>query len=376
MLANDGFRMTVAALIGLLGVGSLARFSLAPRVAGGLIGALALCELGWYGHSLLQVAPAEQFLGADPVSAALARLAGPSTGNEPVRIKALDNFYGDLPAALHGIHKTNVNDVFQIDHAARLYERLYPVAALRRFERDEVMSQAVQEYHREVRQAVFDRLSVSHVVSDRFESDPGWPVAASGSWESRQFVIQSNPGRMPRAYVVPSAVLAPTGRRFDPGWFRMIDPARHVLMDIDPFSAIAPGSRQPFTRAEWLQDDPDHPVVRVATTAPGLLVVADTWMPGWTALVDGSSVPVLRGNYAQRVIPLVTPGRHTIALHYSPPGFIVGCALTAVSSVVWLILCVAAITGWIRRRRSLPHRLLVHRRFDGSGRRARLSLRA
>ena len=64
-------------------------------------------------------------------------------------------------------------------------------------------------------------------------------------------------------------------------------------------------ARQPFTPAEWATHDPDHPVLRVTTDAPGLLVVADTWMPGWSALVDGLPAPVLRGNHAQRVIPLV-----------------------------------------------------------------------
>ena len=70
--------------------------SRAPRLAGGLIGLLALCELGWHGNSLLQVAPAEQFLGADPVSEALERLEANSAGAGPRRIKARDNFYGDL----------------------------------------------------------------------------------------------------------------------------------------------------------------------------------------------------------------------------------------------------------------------------------------
>ncbi len=73
-----------------------------------------------------------------------------------------------------------MNDVFQIDHAAWLYETLYPVAAHRRRTRDDCMNDAVEDFKREVRQSVFDRMSVSHVVSDRFESDPGWPVKCAG----------------------------------------------------------------------------------------------------------------------------------------------------------------------------------------------------
>ena len=104
---------------------------------------------------------------------------------------------------------------------------------------------------------------------------------------------------------------------------------------------------------------------------PGLLVVADTWMPGWGARVDGLPAPVLRGNYAQRVIPLVEPGRHTIALDYRPPGFVMGCAVTAVSALVWILACGVAINDRLRRRRSLRRRLPVLPQSDGNERRAR-----
>ena len=123
--------------------------------------------------------------------------------SDPLRIKARDSFFGDLPAACRGIEKTNINDVFQLDHAARLYETLYPVASRPRRRRDQPMDDAVDDYHRQVRQAVFDRMSVSFLVSDRVESDPGWPVAARGYWQGSPFVIERNPTALPRAYVVP-----------------------------------------------------------------------------------------------------------------------------------------------------------------------------
>ena len=83
-------------------------------------------------------------------------------------------------------------------------------------------------------------------------------------------------------------------------------------MTVDPLAGLASGPRQPFTAAEWTSNDPDRPALFVTTQAPGLLVVADTWMPGWTATVDGRPAPVLRGNYAQRVDRALRarPARH------------------------------------------------------------------
>jgi hypothetical protein len=368
---DDCFRLTLLGLAALLALGCAARLPRTRRLAGGLIGLLALCELGWHGSSLLQVAPAEQFVGDDPVSAALARLGPDSVSARHGRIKARDNFYSDLSAVCHGVEKANVNDSFQIDHAARLYELLYPVASRRRLKREDLMNEAVEDFCRQVRQSVFDRMGVAHLVSDRVEAGPGWPVAARGNWNGREFVIQANPGRLPIAYVVPVAIVAPWDEPFDPGQFVRIDPRRAVMMEFDPLRDFDLNLRQPFTPAEWAHNDPDHPVLRVTTAAPGLLVVADTWMPGWSARVDGSPVEVLRGNYAQRVIPLVTAGRHTITLDYRPPGLAIGFTITAASLAIWLVLCGIAVIDRLRQHQSGRRRYLGLRPSGGSARRPR-----
>jgi len=79
-------------------------------------------------------------------------------------------------------------------------------------------------------------------------------------------------------------------------------------------------------------------MLEVRTEAPGLLVMADTWLPGWSALVDGRPAPIFLGNQAQRVIPLEQPGRHTIILQYSPPGLPLGGFITATSGLVWALV--------------------------------------
>ena len=154
--------------------------------SGRLIGLLAVCELAGTGTRSCKWCPVEMFLGVDPVSDAIKRLEADSA--QPARCESRRETTSTAICGRRGtgFEKTNVNDVFQIDHAAKLYERLYPVAAHRRGSTMMTMNDAVEDFNREVRQAVFDRMSVSHVVSDRFESDPGWPVAASGNWNGRR----------------------------------------------------------------------------------------------------------------------------------------------------------------------------------------------
>jgi hypothetical protein len=315
------------------------------RLAGSLFGLLALFELGWTGSSLLRVGPAEPFLESGSIGAALAGgnrsrpIGAWSSLKAPLRIKARDGFFGDLWATCLRIEKTNINDVFQLDHAAVLYESLYPVASRPRpFRLLMPANEVVEEFDRRVRQAVFDRMSVAYLISDRVEPDPPWPVVAAGTSNGSTFVIQRNPSVLPRAYVVPRATIVPEGGSLALSYFRETDPRASVLMNEDPLGRIAPDARQSFQAAGWTSIDPDHSVLVVTTEAPGLLVVADSWMPGWTARVDGVEVPILRGNHAQRVIPILQPGRHTIAMDYRPPGFALGCAITGVSVLTWLLL--------------------------------------
>jgi hypothetical protein len=316
----------------------------------GLIGVVAIVELGWCGSSLIRITPAKRLVGPDPVSAALVlpgvRPPGDSGNSRlPVRIKARDSFYGDLPASLYGIEKANVHDAFQLDRAAALYETLYPVASRVRPMAERLLDPSAKRAWRRIRQAVFDRMNVGFLVSDRVETDPPWPVAAEGTWAGSRFVIQRNAGVMPRAYVVPRAIVMPDHPDVVLSSLAGLDPRGSVVMTGDPLAGLAPGPRQAFTAAEWTSVDPDRPALLVTTRAPGLLVVADSWMPGWTATVDGRPTPVLRGNYAQRVIPLPEPGRHVILMDYHPPGLILGCLLSLGSVLTWILLGVARVSS-------------------------------
>ncbi len=210
------------------------------------------------------------------------------------------------------------------------------------------MSRRAKDAWKRIRQAVFDRMSVAFIVSDRVETDPAWPVAAEGTWDDARFVIQRNASAMPRAYVVPRATVLPDHRDVMLSSFAAIDPRSCAAMTVDPLAGLAPGPRQPFAAAGWTSTDPDRPALHVTTRAPGLLVMADSWMPGWTATIDGRPAPVLRGNYAQRVIPLPEPGRHTIVMEYRPPGFVIGCAISILSALAWSILVVGRMVERVR----------------------------
>src|SRR4051812_31696528 len=117
-----------------------------------------------------------------------------------------------------------------------------------------MMGDALACYRQEIRQALLDRLNVAYLVSDHVESEPGWPVVATGRFGASAFAVHRNPTAMPRAYVVPRAEPAADLMPRIVSRLRNVDPREAVLIERDPLGNG--GTRQPFTPAHWTSDDP------------------------------------------------------------------------------------------------------------------------
>jgi len=353
VVADTRLWILTAALGVLVALGSFQGRWNHQRILASSLGLIAFVELAYWGYTLIQVSSPWEFLGPDPVAEIVAH-ARPSSGRAPIRLKTRDSFYGDLRAIWNGFEKTNIDDSFQLKHAALLYEQLYSVASRPRLRLPEApMDRAVEVYQHSIRQRVFDLMSVEFVVSNRVEPGLDWPVYQTGPWDKHtSYVLQENPTALPRAYVVGRARIMEPEPALVLSTLESTDPRQQVLMLEDPLAGLSSvaGSRQPFTPAEWLSHDPDHIRLKVTTEKPGLLVIADTWMPGWSAFVDGKPVEVQRGNFAQRVIPLQEPGDHVIHLDYSPPGLILALVLFLGALVLWGLLCLRI----ARRLRASP----------------------
>ncbi len=90
-------------------------------------------------------------------------------------------------------------------------------------------------------------------------------------------------------------------------------------------------------RAHIKKDADDEVEVAVESEGDALLVVAQTWFPGWEASVDGAPAPCLRADYAFTAVP-VPKGAKTVHLRYRPTSFRVGLALSALGASLLLVL--------------------------------------
>ncbi len=91
--------------------------------------------------------------------------------------------------------------------------------------------------------------------------------------------------------------------------------------------------------------------VRVATTSltPALLVLSDTYYPGWRAFVDGGEQPLVRGDLLFRVVP-VPAGQHQVIFRFEPTSIRLGLAISLAALLCAIGVLVAASRAQARSR--------------------------
>jgi hypothetical protein len=74
------------------------------------------------------------------------------------------------------------------------------------------------------------------------------------------------------------------------------------------------------------------------------LYVADTYDPGWKAIVDGKPTDIIKANHAFRAVYL-PPGKHTVVMTFTPKGYILGRNLTFCGLALLLICALTQALG-------------------------------
>jgi hypothetical protein len=150
---------------------------------------------------------------------------------------------------------------------------------------------------------------------------------------------------VPRVYVVPAAEHetdpAKTLERLASKDF---DPLATVLVD-EPISL---GNKAGFqAEARILEYENQLVSIQASLDSRGILVLADSFYPGWNAYVNGRQEKIYRANLFFRAVPL-SAGTHNVEFRYEPRSFAIGRAVSIATLsliiAVWILL-------YMRKRR-------------------------
>ena len=179
---------------------------------------------------------------------------------------------------------------------------------------------------------------------------PSSAVPAGSDPIEYRCMVWENQDALPRGFVVGRARVLRPGET-EPDALDQLDPRSEVLLEQD---VLPSGPRQDYTPARRLEDTPNRVDFEVETSAPGYLVLADTWYPGWSATVDGRTVPVQRANIAFRAVALPEPGKHRVVFSYYPVGLNAGLVLSLTTVVLLSVVYFRGRTKGARSWASSP----------------------
>ncbi len=130
------------------------------------------------------------------------------------------------------------------------------------------------------------------------------------------------------------------------------DPRAVAWLETDDRKAlmgyIAPVPVQKGESVTVTRYEPQRVELKATLTRPGIVVLSDTYYPGWRLTIDGRPAPILRTNRMMRGAA-VREGEHTLVYVYDPLSFRVGMAVTALALLALLVLLVRPINSWRNR---------------------------
>jgi hypothetical protein len=164
-----------------------------------------------------------------------------------------------------------------------------------------------------------------------------WPIEGTTIRlleQSNGVYVHENPGVLPRAFMVgrvreAHTLPAASGILLS----STFDPAREVILPERP--ALELDTNQSASHVEVVQYRNNDVQLKVFAGGSGVLVLSDTYFPGWKADLDGTEVPIMKANLCQRAV-VVPAGVHMLQFSFRPRSFMIGSLVTGLSIVVFL----------------------------------------
>jgi hypothetical protein len=188
------------------------------------------------------------------------------------------------------------------------------------------------------------------------EENAGWKLIYERNTAPVQYVYE-NIDALPRAYLVSNYMVAQNEKE---SLQAMRDNLPALLRNMVVLENGAPSFEpvemdgRPGT-AKITKYDINGIDLDVNAGAPGLLVLTDSYYPGWMAYVDGAEKPIWRANSLFRAVE-VPPGEHTVSFRYRPASLRWG---SIISLTALLIMAMGIVAEWLYSRKRKSRRRLL-----------------
>jgi hypothetical protein len=148
--------------------------------------------------------------------------------------------------------------------------------------------------------------------------------------------VYEDPSAFPRVWVAQKAVYEPDDQAIAYLQANATSLGDTVVLSTPPTETTAKSPTTPAT-TQIVRYENTRVSIRASLAAPGYVVLADSYAPGWEVRVDGKRAHLYRADVALRAV-WVPAGTHEIDYTYHLPGLRAGAILSVVSLVVIIAL--------------------------------------
>jgi len=185
-------------------------------------------------------------------------------------------------------------------------------------------------YFSNFKSRLIDLLNVRYVITEEELLHPKLSLA----WEGGVRVYE-NRSVMPRTFLAYRTRVLSDRRDVeralrDPAF----DPGAVVLLEEGP-ALSGPVDSAPTIRI--IKYQPERVVIEASSRYDAVLVLADSWFPGWEATVDDAPATVLRADLFLRAVP-IPAGHHQVIFRYNPLSFRLGAMVSGFTLVILVFL--------------------------------------
>jgi len=148
--------------------------------------------------------------------------------------------------------------------------------------------------------------------------------------------VYENPTAFPRVWAVHESMQVPNGKVASAKLASAdVDAHRQVLLvgSGSDRTALASCENSSEDKVSLSLHGSNRVAISAALACPGMVILSDTYYPGWYATVDGKSAPIEEADGIFRGV-LVPAGQHTIEMKYRPASVIGGGVLTLLAGLI------------------------------------------
>jgi hypothetical protein len=215
-------------------------------------------------------------------------------------------------------------------------------------ERYRILERAVEGRLTAPKKRLLSLMAVKYYFAAAHERPPtDWPAVYGPTGRTAGlFAVYRNPGYVPRVHLVtdfkishsPDEVLHKMGSTG-------FDPMLSVILEKDIKGYSNPPGGHLNASASVVESGLNRVVIDISAEAECLLVLSDTFYPGWTATVNEKVTPIYRGNLLFRVVR-IPAGISRVVFQYRPRSFVAGTMI----SLIIVITCLFLGSGMLHRR--------------------------